>query len=134
MSMHKLTAGTGYEYLTRQVAAMDATDKGRVSLADYYSAKGDSPGQWIGSGMAGLEGLDAGDVVTADQMHALFGLGIHPLAHERQAALERAGATAEEVNQAARIGLPFKVYEGDVSDFRVKVARALTAYSAASTR
>lgn len=28
MSLHKLTAGSGYDYLTRQVAAMDATDKG----------------------------------------------------------------------------------------------------------
>jgi hypothetical protein len=27
MSMHKLTAGSGYDYLTRQVAALDATDK-----------------------------------------------------------------------------------------------------------
>ncbi len=38
MSMHKLTAGSGYDYLTRQVAALDATDKGHVGLADYYSA------------------------------------------------------------------------------------------------
>ena len=28
MSMHKLTAGSGYDYLTRQVAALDATEKG----------------------------------------------------------------------------------------------------------
>ena len=35
MSMHKLTAGSGYDYLTRQVAALDATDKGHVGLADY---------------------------------------------------------------------------------------------------
>lgn len=130
MTLHKLTAGGGYDYLTRQVAAHDSTELGSsTGLASYYTERGETPGQWIGSGMAGVEGLTAGDVVTADQMHALFGLGIHPLAHERQAALERAGATAEEVNQAARIGLPFKVYEGDVSDFRVKVARALTAYN-----
>ena len=49
-TIHKLTAGTGYEYLTKQVAAMDATDKGKVSLSDYYSAKGESPGVWMGSG------------------------------------------------------------------------------------
>ncbi|WP_430407192.1 MobF family relaxase (plasmid) [Janibacter sp. G349] len=130
MTLHKLTAGGGYDYLTRQVAAHDSTELGSsTGLASYYTERGETPGQWIGSGLAEVEGLAAGDVVTADQMHALFGLGIHPLAHERQAALERAGATAEEVNQAARIGLPFKVYEGDVSDFRIKVARALTAYN-----
>ena len=28
MSIHKLTAGSGYDYLTRQVAAFDATSKG----------------------------------------------------------------------------------------------------------
>jgi hypothetical protein len=26
MSLHKLTAGSGYDYLTRQVAAFDATE------------------------------------------------------------------------------------------------------------
>ena len=33
MSMHKLTAGSGYDYLTRQVAALDATEKGHTGLA-----------------------------------------------------------------------------------------------------
>ena len=36
MKVHKLTAGDGYTYLTRQVAAMDATDKGHTGLGDYY--------------------------------------------------------------------------------------------------
>jgi hypothetical protein len=40
MGLHKLTAGDGYMYLIRQVAASDATDRGRPSLSDYYSAKG----------------------------------------------------------------------------------------------
>lgn len=40
MGIHKLTAGDGYLYLVRQVAAADATSKGRTSLSDYYSAKG----------------------------------------------------------------------------------------------
>ena len=50
---HKLTAGSGYDYLTRQVAAMDATDKGHAGLASYYTEKGETPGVWVGSGMAG---------------------------------------------------------------------------------
>jgi hypothetical protein len=33
MSVHKLTAGSGYDYLTRQVAALDATEKGHTGLA-----------------------------------------------------------------------------------------------------
>jgi hypothetical protein len=33
MSIHKLTAGSGYDYLTRHVAALDATEKGHTGLA-----------------------------------------------------------------------------------------------------
>ena len=33
MSLHKLTAGSGYDYLTRQVAALDATETGHIGLA-----------------------------------------------------------------------------------------------------
>jgi len=36
MSMHKLTAGSGYDYLTRQVAALDAIEKDHTGLASYY--------------------------------------------------------------------------------------------------
>jgi hypothetical protein len=44
MSIHKFTAGSGYDYLTRQVAAFDATSKGHVGLASYYDERGESPG------------------------------------------------------------------------------------------
>jgi hypothetical protein len=44
MSLHKLTAGSGYDYLTRQVAALDATEKGHTGLAAYYIERGESPG------------------------------------------------------------------------------------------
>ncbi|MFN8194124.1 MAG: MobF family relaxase [Nocardioidaceae bacterium] len=82
MTLHKLSAGSGYEYLTRQVAALDSTEKGATPLADYYSAKGESPGHWLGSGLVGVDGLEAGDVVTAEQMKYLFGTGSHPLTGE----------------------------------------------------
>ena len=65
MSVHKLTAGSGYDYLTRQVAALDATEKGHTGLASYYTERGESPGAWIGSGLDGIDGLAAGDPVTA---------------------------------------------------------------------
>ena len=48
MSLHKLTAGSGYDYLTRQVAALDATEKGHTGLASYYTERDESPGVWIG--------------------------------------------------------------------------------------
>jgi hypothetical protein len=78
MTIHKLTAGSGYDYLTRQVAAQDATERGHSGLASYYSARGEAPGVWVGRGLSGLEGLAAGDVVTEEQMRNLFGSGSPP--------------------------------------------------------
>jgi hypothetical protein len=123
MSIHKLTAGSGYDYLTRQVAALDATEKGRTGLASYYAERGEKPGMWIGSGMDGIDGLAAGDPVTAEQMRALFGCGLHPLAELRQ--LLRAGPefSPRDYRDAARLGAPFKTVNGDVSPFRLEVAR-----------
>jgi hypothetical protein len=79
MSIHKLTAGSGYDYLTRQVAALDATHKGHIGLASYYTERGETPGVWVGAGIEGIDGLSPGDPVTAEQMRHLFGEGRHPL-------------------------------------------------------
>ena len=65
--------------MTRQVAAVDSTELGRTTLADYYSAKGEVPGRWTGSGLVGIDRLEAGDVVTAEQMKRLFSTGSHPV-------------------------------------------------------
>ena len=80
MSLHKLSAGHGYDYLIRQVAALDATHRGRTDLASYYSERGEAPGRWVGRGLAGVDGLGVGDVVTGEQMRLLFAEGCHPLA------------------------------------------------------
>jgi conjugative relaxase-like TrwC/TraI family protein len=80
MSLHKLSAGHGYDYLIRQVAALDATHRGRTDLASYYTERGEVPGRWVGRGLAGIDGLDVGDVVTGEQMRLLFAEGRHPLA------------------------------------------------------
>ncbi|MCW5952154.1 MAG: relaxase domain-containing protein, partial [Propionibacteriaceae bacterium] len=127
MSLRRLTAGSGYDYLTRQVAAMDSTEKGHTTLASYYSEKGEVPGRWVGSGMAGVDGLNAGDIVTAEQMQSLFGAGMHPLAQQRAQALHAQGAASTEILKATRLGTPFKVYDADVSPFRIEVARRLEA-------
>uniref|UniRef100_UPI0025E638AA relaxase domain-containing protein n=1 Tax=Lapillicoccus sp. TaxID=1909287 RepID=UPI0025E638AA len=110
MSMHKLTAGSGYDYLTRQVAAQDATDKGHTGLASYYTATGETPGQWVGSGLAGIDGLTAGDPVTAQQMQALFGSGHHPLATQRRDLLQGPDLSDQNYQAVTRLGLPFRVY------------------------
>jgi hypothetical protein len=99
MTLHKLSAGSGYEYLTRQVAAGDGTEIGRRGLEDYYEAKGESPGRWTGSGLVGIDGLRSGDRVTSEQMRNLFGAGRHPLTGEA-------------------LGAPYRVYDSDGGGFQ----------------
>src|SRR5215212_6589046 len=102
MSLHKLSAGRGYDYLIRQVAALDATHRGRTDLASYYEGRGETPGRWIGRGLEGVDGLEVGDVVTGDQMRLLFAEGRHPLT----------GATREGAGRPApSLGLPYR--QGD---------------------
>jgi AAA domain/TrwC relaxase len=131
MSIHKLSAGSGYDYLTRQVAALDATEKGHVGLASYYTERGETPGLWIGSGIAGIDGLNAEDPVTAEQMRALFGAGMHPLATQRLEQLDAADLTDTNIKAATRLGAPFKVYAGEVSPFRIEVAKRIATRHAA---
>jgi hypothetical protein len=131
MSIHKLSAGSGYDYLTRQVAAFDATEKGHIGLASYYTERGETPGGWIGSGMAGIDGVNVGDPVTAEQMKALFGAGMHPLAATRLEQLDTADLTDASIKAATQLGAPFKIYASDVSPFRVEVARRIAARQAA---
>jgi conjugative relaxase-like TrwC/TraI family protein len=132
MSIHKLSAGSGYDYLTRQVAALDATEKGHVGLASYYTERGETPGAWIGSGMAGIDGLNAGDAVTAGQMRALFGAGLHPLADQRLEQLDTADLTDTNLKAATQLGAPFKVYAGEVSPFRIEVAKRIAVRQASA--
>ena len=127
MSLRKLTAGDGYSYLTRQVAAHDTTEKGHTSLADYYDEKGESPGRWMGSGLAPL-GLALGETVTASQMASLFGQGQHPRAGEIEAELAERGGSPAAIAKAVALGRRFPVRD-KVSAFNVKVAEAFTSYN-----
>jgi len=109
MTLHKLSAGSGYEYLTRQVAALDSTETGHTALADYYSAKGESHGRWVGSGLIGIENLVEGDAVTAEQMKHLFSTGSRPIT-------------------GVPLGAAYKVYDNSgVDGFNAEVARRITA-------
>jgi conjugative relaxase-like TrwC/TraI family protein len=87
LSMHKLTAGDGYAYLTRQVAAGDGVLGADASLTAYYEQTGNPPGRWHGAGLAGLgigpvSRLLPGDRVTEDAMASVFRDGHDPLTGE----------------------------------------------------
>jgi conjugative relaxase-like TrwC/TraI family protein len=125
MGLHKLTAGDGYLYLIRQVAAADATDRGRPGLADYYSDKGEAPGQWIGHGLGALArplsrepddpltkqlfAVPHGSQVTEEQMKALFGEGLHPNADRITRHLTGFGLSQSGALAAAKLGRPFRI-------------------------
>jgi TrwC relaxase len=82
---------------------------------------------WIGSGLDGIDGLAVGDPVTAEQMRALFGCGLHPLAELRQHQLEGPNLTPRDFQEVTQLGAPFKISDGDVSPFRVEVAKRIAA-------
>jgi conjugative relaxase-like TrwC/TraI family protein len=113
MTVHKLSAGDGYTYLTRQVASGDRQRKAGEDLAGYYTATGNPPGRWMGSGTAAL---GVSGEVAEPQMVALFGQGIHPDA-DRISELERAaGADDRAVQRAIRLGQPFRQVSADSTD------------------
>ncbi len=132
MSIHKLTAGDGYSYLTRQVAAVDATDRGHTGLADYYSQRGESPGQWLGSALGDVD-LHTGQQVTAEQMASLFAEGKHPDADSitRNLVTASGGRTApRDIATAVALGRPFKLID-TAPAFRVQVASRCAEVNAA---
>jgi DNA primase catalytic core len=131
MSLHKLTAGDGYTYLTRQVAALDATERGQAGLGDYYSQRGESPGVWTGSGLAGLTGVSAGQPVDEAQMKALFGEGRHPDAERLEREALAAGRTPEQARAAGALGQPYLTYPTSADGFRARCALEFASVNAA---
>ncbi|WP_155884827.1 MobF family relaxase [Actinomadura flavalba] len=119
MTVHKLTAGDGYTYLTRQVAGGDVPMERGQSAAEYYTAKGNPPGRWMGRG-AELLGLDG--AVSEEQMKALYGDGMQPeaarLIEEYLAEHVEAGMTGRQLKavqaaalRSATLGTRFPDYQ-----------------------
>ena len=82
-------------------------------------------------GLDGIDGLTAGDPVTAEQMRALFGCGLHPLAELRQQQLE-GWTSPTRLPGVTQLGAPFKIVDGEVSPFRLEVAKRLVAINTAA--
>jgi conjugative relaxase-like TrwC/TraI family protein len=123
MTLHKLYAGNGYTYLTRQVAANDVTETRYGGLSEYYTERGESSGVWLGNGLGGLErGPTSGDRVHEAQMVALFGQGRHPNADAIEQAVLAAGDSPESAVQASALGRPFNIRSGS-TEFRQELAR-----------
>jgi conjugative relaxase-like TrwC/TraI family protein len=99
MSLHVLSAGSGYLYYTQETASGDELRAGDRKLGDYYTAEGLPPGQWLGRGAAAL-GVSGN--VTEAQMANLFGQGRHPEFETMLQANLAAGMTAKAAEAAAQ--------------------------------
>ncbi|AZH80465.1 conjugal transfer protein [Microbacterium sp. Y-01] len=82
--MRVLSAGEGYKYLLKSIAASDGDRDLAVSLTRYYAEAGTPPGFWLGSGLPGLGdgSLEAQAVVAEEQLRRLLGAGQDPVTGE----------------------------------------------------
>ena len=81
VSMRVMSAGNGYRYLLKTVAAADGNRDLTTPLTRYYHEKGTPPGYWLGCGIPGLGAgqLAPGAEVTEMQLRLLLGLGRDPV-------------------------------------------------------
>lgn len=84
VSMRVMSAGDGYKYLLRTVAAGDGARPLSTPLTRYYTEVGTPPGQWLGSGLPSLGNgqLQPGDEVSEAQLQLLIGMGRDPITGE----------------------------------------------------
>lgn len=84
VSLRRMSAGSGYRYLLRSVAAGDGSRALSTLLTRYYSEVGTPPGRWLGSGVRALGNgqLVAGMQVTENQLALLIGMGRDPITGE----------------------------------------------------
>jgi conjugative relaxase-like TrwC/TraI family protein len=128
MTVHVLHAGDGYTYLTRQVASGDHQRRRGEALTDYYTAQGNPPGRWVGTGLAAM-GVDG--QVSEAQMKALFGEGLHPDAEARiHEALGR-GVDRKAALAAVRLGRRFPTIDQSHEVWRDRLNAAYAQFEAA---
>ena len=79
--MRVMSAGDGYKYLLRTVAAGDGDRSLSTPLTRYYAEAGTPPGRWLGSGVTALGNgeLTPGAQVSEAQLQLLVGMGRDPI-------------------------------------------------------
>lgn len=83
--MRRMSAGSGYHYLLRSVAAGDGHRALSTPLTRYYSEVGTPPGRWLGSGVGafGAGQIRPGMQVSEEQLALLVGMGRDPITGEQ---------------------------------------------------
>ncbi|MFD4427285.1 MobF family relaxase, partial [Rhodococcus sp. NPDC058481] len=102
MTVHKISAGDGYVYLTKHTANGDATESKKSDAVDYYTTKGTPPGRWHGR-MAEQVGVEVGTEVTEEAMRAVFGAARTPAAFSTKP--DQLAPTAEQMQWSAQTAL-----------------------------
>ncbi|MGW6459960.1 MobF family relaxase [Streptomyces sp. NPDC055078] len=118
MTIHKLSAGDGYLYYTREIVTGDERRSGRRELSDYYTAEGNPPGVWIGTGASGL---GVSGTVAEAQMKALFGEGMHPDADQIIEQATAQGLSTTAALREARLGRRYYRYEQTEGPLAAKI-------------
>lgn len=79
--MRVMSAGDGYKYLLRTVAAADGDRSLSTPLTRYYAEAGNPPGRWLGTGLPALGAGQPhiGDEVSEPQLQLLVGMGRDPV-------------------------------------------------------
>jgi len=85
VSMRVMSAGDGYKYLLKTVAAADGNRPLSTPLTRYYMEEGTPPGRWLGAGVAALgKGeIQVGDRVSEHQLQLLMGTGCDPITGDK---------------------------------------------------
>jgi hypothetical protein len=131
MSIHNLSAGSGHDYLTRQVAALDSTEKGHAGLASYYTERASHRG--VDRSRLGRDrrpdrrrpGDHRADASVVRLRSASVG-------RAPPAAAGRAGSPPRRLAGRGQAGAPFKIVDGVVSLFRLEVAKRIGAIQTAA--
>ena len=81
VSMRVMSAGKGYQYLLKSVAAGDVDRALSTPLTRYYAEVGTPPGTWMGTGVYefGEGQVVPGSEVTESQLALLLGMGRDPV-------------------------------------------------------
>ncbi|MFC5643825.1 MobF family relaxase [Kitasatospora cinereorecta] len=134
VDIRKVTPGDGWQYFIGQIATGDEPRVRGRDLEEHQNAIGVPPGRWVGRAAA-LLGVDG--QVTEPQMRALFGKGLHPRADEITLEQLNAGASAQQVQRATRLGARFprfgatptaleRAIDGQIAAFEERSGRTAT--------
>lgn len=130
--MQVMSAGAGYQYLLRSVAAGEGDRALSTPLTRYYAEVGTPPGRWLGSGLPALGSgeLTTGEQVTEAQLALLIGLGRDPVSGKQLGRAYPVYKPAEE-----RVAERVKAVDAGLSKEEHAAAKArIEAEEAASTR